>query len=202
MLPELLDAEDSPLDVTALLEGYDELLLAEWLAPKLEHFYRLNQEAGETEEAIEEIPMGGRDFSEHLAFARQQIGQRQAEESYKESLLPSRGKGRYTPEMLRRFLDWTGETCAFPLCDEPQTRPSGVHYYEGTNWHLCPLHRTRFSITRGVHKWKKKHGRTDTTSPENRRAISQRRRERQKLKKEIENGTTASGTPHAELGAS
>lgn len=129
--------------------------------------------------------------------ALKDVRQAHAEDEIKKELT-SKGSRLYTPAMLRRFLEWTGETCAFPLCDEPQMKPSGVHYYENTNWHLCVLHKKRFDNVRGVEKWKKKHGRTDTTTPENRRAII----ERHKRKKEMKNGITASGTPHAELGTS
>lgn len=49
----------------------------------------------------------------------------------------------YTPEMVLRFYAWTGETCAFPLCNAPQSnRNSSKH------WHLCRLHAKRYDAFR------------------------------------------------------
>jgi hypothetical protein len=52
--------------------------------------------------------------------------------------LIGRGDDIYTPSMLRRFLEWDGEGCAFPLCDDLN---GGVGMKTLTNWHLCGSHR-------------------------------------------------------------
>lgn len=49
----------------------------------------------------------------------------------------------YSPVMIRRFYEWTGNTCAFPGCQE--SRSDKTLFNE---WHLCKLHTRRFYTSR------------------------------------------------------
>lgn len=51
----------------------------------------------------------------------------------------------WTNAMLRRFLEWTADTCAFPLCESPKSR---------STWNLCSLHARRLTQARAERRQK------------------------------------------------
>jgi hypothetical protein len=145
-MAKLLAMDDSPLCIESLEQGAVEI-------------------AGiEAQELTRKLHKTGvrKSLQSSIRFARQQRIRKHREESFKKTLLP---ENPFTPAMLRFYLEWTGDTCAFPLCDEPLSAQLQ------NMWHLCSEHNTKrmLAINYRLTKIRRTHG---TTTERNQRAES------------------------------
>jgi hypothetical protein len=173
-LNQLLESDDSPIDVNALVEGFEELFgngefvycHCRYGTPRAKPEDASAPSEVSLTQAVTlnihpELPLTRQlAIVEQIERARSQWVRREQADTQRSQLLKVRGcRSFYTPSMLRRFLGWEGENCAFPLCDEPQMFDADT---TRTHWHLCITHRSRLLsvLTNNRKRRRQNHGAT------------------------------------------